>query len=110
MAAFVDLRYGWVPTKTLAHCVCGAVFAVEHLLSCPRGGFPYLWYKEIKDQTATLMTEVCNDVQVEPQLQAIATETMSGWSANTADGTRSNMAANGFWGGRREKALIGIRM
>ena len=96
--AFADalaLRYGWAPTKTPTHCVCGAAFAVEHLLSCPRGGFPSLRHNEIRDLTATLLTEICNDVQVEPELQEIATETMSGRTANTKDGARLDVAASG---------------
>lgn len=99
--AFADtlaLRYGWVPTKAPTHCACGATFAVEHLLSCPRGGFPSLRHNEIRDLTATLLTEVCNNVQVEPELQEISTETLSGQTANITDGARLDVAARGFWG------------
>ena len=63
--AFIDamaLRYGWSPLKTPTHCACGAPFIVDHLLSCPRGGFPSLRHTEIRDLTAKLLTEVCNDV------------------------------------------------
>ena len=34
--AFVDalaLRYGWIPSRILTSCVCGANFTVEHVLS-----------------------------------------------------------------------------
>ena len=78
--------------------------------SCPRGGFPSLRHNEIRDLTATLLTEVCNDVQVEPELQEIATETMSGRTANTKDGARLDVAASGFWGGRRERTYIDVRV
>ena len=70
--AFVDamaLRYGWTPIKTPTHCACGAAFVVDHILSCPRGGFPSLRHNEIRDLTARLLTEVCNDVQIEPELR-----------------------------------------
>ena len=111
--AFADamaLRYGWAPTKTPTHCACGACFAIDHLLSCPRGGFPSLRHNEIRDLTAKPLTEVCNDVQVEPELQEITTETLSGWSANTTDGARLDVAASGFWGGRRERTLLDVRV
>lgn len=111
--AFVDamaLRYGWAPTKTPTHCACGATFAVDHLLSCPRGGFPSLRHNEIRDLTARLLTEVCNDVQVEPELQEITTEALSGRSANTTNGARLDVAASGFWGGRRERTLVDVRV
>ena len=48
--AFADglaLRYGWVPSRTPTSCACGANFTVEHMLSCPRGGFPSICHNEI---------------------------------------------------------------
>ena len=83
---------------------------VEHLLSCPRGGFPFLRHNEIRDLTATLLTEVCNDVKVEPDLQEITTETMTRRTANTEDGARLDIAANGFWGGRLERMFLDVRV
>ncbi len=53
--------------KTPTTCVCGASFAVDHLLSCQRGGYPSLRHNEIRDLTGTLLTEVCSDVKVEPE-------------------------------------------
>ena len=50
--AFVDalaLRYGWIPSNTPTSCVCEANFTVEHMLSCPRGGFPTIRHNEIRD-------------------------------------------------------------
>ena len=111
--AFADtmaLRYGWAPTKTPTHCACGATFAVDHILSCPRGGFPSLRHNEIRDLTARLLTEVCNDVQIEPELQEITTEAMSGRSANTTNGARLDVAVSGLWGGRRERTLMDVRV
>ena len=111
--AFFDalaLRYGWAPTKTPTHCACGATFAVDHLLSCPREGFPSLRHNEVRDLTARLLTEVCNDVQVEPELQEITTEVLPERSANTNNGARLDIAASGFWGGRRERAMVDVRV
>jgi len=48
--AFADalaLRYGWTPTHISVSCVCGSSFTVEHVLSCPRDGFPILCHNEI---------------------------------------------------------------
>ena len=47
-------------------CVCGSRFSVEHALSCPRGAFPIIRHNEIRDLTASVLTEVCHDVRVEP--------------------------------------------
>ena len=65
---------------------------------------------EIRDLTAKLLTDVCNDVQIEPDLQEITTETMTKHTANTAEGARLDIAANGFWGGRRERMFIDVRV
>ena len=111
--AFVDalaLRYGWAPSRTPSSCECGASFTVEHVLSCPRGGFPSIRHNEIRDITANLLTEVCRDVQVEPDLQEVSNEGLSGRSAITTDGARLDIAASGFWGGRHERTFLDIRV
>ncbi len=54
------------------------------------------------------MTEVCNDVCVEPDLQALSSETMARRTANTTDNARLDIAANGFWGGRLERTFIDV--
>ena len=97
-SAFVDalaLRYGWAPSRTPTTCACGASFSVEHVLSCPKGGFPSIRHNELSDLTASLLTEVCNDVCVEPTLQPI-TEVMTRHTANTTDGACLDNAVNGF--------------
>ena len=53
---------------------------------CPRGGFPTLPHNEVRDLTADLLTEVCHDVEIEPQLQELTGEHFSLRTANTEDG------------------------
>ena len=82
--AFVDalaLSYGWTPTPV--SCMRDSSFTVEHVLFCPRVGFPTLHHNEI-DVTANLVTEVCHDVRTDqPDLQPPASEVMGSQSANT---------------------------
>ena len=76
-SAFQDaiaLRYGWLPLRTPANCVCGTSFSVEHALSCPKGGLPSIRHNEIRDLTAKLLTEVCSQVATEPELQPVPPE------------------------------------
>ena len=63
---------------------------------CKRGRFNL--DNEIRDLTATLLTEVevCHDISVEPGLQPISNEILTGATANTQDGVRLDIAANGF--------------
>ena len=99
------LRYGWSPQHTPMHGVCGASFTVRHALSYPRGGFRH---NEICDVTANVLTEVCHDVIIEPDLQPLIGETLTGASSNTMDGARRDIAVNGFWGGRFEKTYLDV--
>ena len=76
-------------------------------LTITRGGFPSLRHNEVRDLTARLLTEVCNDVQIEPELQEITTEVIPERSANTNKGARLDIS---LWGGRRERAMMDVRV
>ena len=55
---------------------------------CPYGGFPIIRHNEVRDLTATLLTEVCHNVATEPALQPISAETFCNATANTVDDAR----------------------
>ena len=90
------LRYGWTPSEMPSICTCGSRFSVEHALSCAKGGFPSIRHNEIRILTATLLTEVCHNVSIEPGLQPVPNETLMSASANRQDGARLDIAANGL--------------
>ena len=93
----VSLCHGWPLSRTPSHCACGTNFSIEHALSCPEGGLPS---NEIRDLTANLLTEVCHQVHVEPELQPVsAPESFTLSTTNIQDGARHDIAMNGFWGG-----------
>ena len=73
----ICLRYGWKPSRLPTHCVCGCNFSVEHAFSCPSGALPSIRHDDIRDLTARLLTEVCPNVAVEPELQPLTGETLS---------------------------------
>ncbi len=54
-------------------------------------------HNEIRDVSTQLMSGVCHNVSIEPDLQPITGEPSSGASAITTDGARLDIAANGFW-------------
>ena len=105
----VALRYGWTPKEFPCECVCGASFSVEHALSCNRGGFPTLRHNEVRDLTATLLTEVCTNVEVEPPLQELSGEVLTR-SANSESGAHSDIAVDGFWEPGRVRTFCDIRV
>ena len=85
-------------------------FSVDHCLSCPKGHLPSIRHNKIRDFTAGLLTEICLNVRVEPELQPISTETFRNLSTNTQDGVCLNIAMNGFWGERSERAFVDVKV
>ena len=104
------LRYGWTPPKLPYKCECGNGMSVEHALSCTKGGFPIIRHNEIRDLTATLLTEVCSKVSIEPELQPVMPQQLTGATANAQDGARLDISANGVWGGKYEKTYFDVRV
>ena len=82
------LRYGWQPSQLPAYCSCDQPFSVQHALSCPKGGYPSIRHNELWDFTASLLSETCHGVAVEPSLQPITSERFVHATANTQDGAR----------------------
>ena len=104
------LRYGWTPDRLPAKCDCGSTLSVEHALSCTKGGFPSIRHNEIRNLTATLLTEVCHEVCIEPELQPLTSEVLTRSTANSQAGARLDIAANGVWGGTFEKTYFDVRV
>jgi len=50
------------------NCACGTKFSVEHSFSCPKGGYPSFCHNKTCDLIASLLTEVCHEVKIEPTL------------------------------------------
>ena len=115
-SVFTEARVGgpqaWSDTtdQIWLHCACGASFSVEHELSCPKGGFTILRHNEIRDLTANVLSEVCHNVNVEPALQPLTGEVLSGASAIKDDAARLDIAADGFWGDHRERVYCDVRI
>ena len=49
-----------------------------------RGNFPSIKHNEILNITASLFTEICHDVAIEPHLQQLTGKVLSHMSANHA--------------------------
>ena len=106
----IMLHYHWLPSACPTSCACGHSFTIEHALSCPKGGFPSLRHTEVHDLTANLLSEVCNNVVIEPHLQPLSSETLQYKTANRDDNARLDIAANGFWRGQFERSYFDVRI
>ena len=85
-------------------------YIVHYALNCPTGGFPTVRHNEVRDLLASLLTEVCSDVAVEPALQPITGETFQRRSTSTDNGARLDIRVRGFWGSRSESAFFDVRI
>ena len=92
----IRIRYGWILTKLPAYCECSEKFDLRHALSCKKGGFVSLRHNFVRDITSSLLSEVCKDVRVEPQLQPLTGESFA-TSTATGNEVRLDVCACGFW-------------
>ena len=65
------IRYNRTIKALPSNCPCGQVFNLTHARNCKKGGFVIIRHDEIRNFSADLLKKVCNDVQVEPQLQPL---------------------------------------
>ena len=63
-------------------------------------------HNRVRDLEATLMKEVCHNVQIEPQLLPIENEGQR--TGNTAEKSRLDVSGVGVWG-EYEKNLFGYK-
>jgi len=90
------LRYDWSLPNVPQHCHCGKTFTVNYTMVCPTRSFPTIRHNRIRDLTASLLTEVCHNVAIEPSLQSLSGETISHCTANVEDGACADVKARRF--------------
>jgi hypothetical protein len=106
----IALRYGWLPERLPLACACDTPFTVEHALSCPKGAFPTCRHNELRDITATVLSEVCPDVCIEPILQPVDGFVPRYASANTEDNARVDVRVKGFWGSDHQSTFLDVKV
>jgi len=72
-----------------------------HAFSCPHGAFPTTRHNNVRDLTASLLSEVCHNVKIEPNLQPLTGEVLRYRTAVFDDDARFDIRAAGFWGTRQ---------
>ena len=65
-------------------CVCGEIFAVNHIMICKWGGFVIHRHNELRDLKGELLNTVLSDLKVGCILQDIIGEQLS-WGANKVE-------------------------
>ena len=78
-------------------------------MNCKKGGLVSIRHNDIRDLTAKILREVCNDVEVEAKLIPLTGEQLQYWSAITGDEARLDIRARSFWV-RGQEAFLDIRV
>ena len=65
-------------------------------------------HDELRDVVGNLLSEVCNDVAIEPHLTPVTGENLPR-SSNTGDDARLDVSARGFWQ-RGQRAFFDVRV
>ena len=105
----IRTRYGIDLARLPTKCVCNADFTIEHALNCKLGGFVSTRHNDVRDFTAQLLSEVANDVTIEPMLTPLSGETLKYKTANTDTHARLDISARGVWI-RGSKAFFDVKV
>ena len=70
---------------------------MQHDLTSAKGGFIINRHNELRDLTAEIPDEICNDDKIEPLLQPLNGEIFSRRSTIRTDDVIADVAARGFW-------------
>ena len=91
------LRYGKDLPRLPKTCACGTDMTINHALNCARGGYVIIRHNAIRDFLAEKLSEVCSDVQIEPQLQPLEGEVFSTRTVLTGEHARPDIRARDFY-------------
>ena len=90
----INLRYGKDLKEIPSKCSHGKTFNMTHVLNCETGGFITIRHNRVRDFEDQLLTEICNDVEIEPPLQPLEGEIINGLTGANA---KPDVHARGFW-------------
>ena len=82
---------------------------VQHAMSCKRGELVAIRHNDLRDLTANLLYNVCNDVEIEPKLLPVTSKTFPNRTANTHTEARLDIRSRGFWV-RGQQVFFDIRV
>ena len=78
-------------------CICKKQFTINRALSFPFGA---IWHNKVRDITAHLLSYLCHNVGLEPQLQLLSGESLDLRTENNEEGAWLDIKAHGFNLGR----------
>ena len=91
----LHLRYGWEPPTT-PHSY-PRLFTLTQSVHCSKGGYTRLRDSEIRDTFATLLDEICQDVEIEPKIYSLEGESFHNRTATTKGDAQLDIKASEPW-------------
>ena len=70
--------------------------SIQHCMSCKKGDFVSMKHNDLRDLTANMLSEVCKDIEIEPQLIPLTSEGLGSRTANTTNEARLDIRAREF--------------
>ena len=90
----INLRYGKDLKGLPSKCPCRQSFNMAQALNCKTRGFITICPNRVREFEAQLLTEICNDVEIEPLLQPLEGEIIYGHTGLSA---KLDVRARRFW-------------
>ena len=81
----------------LTSCPCDSKFDIQHSMSYKEGGFLCIRHNDLRDQTANMMSEVCQDIEIEPKLTPSLGEELQDRTSNNSIKEKIDIRTRGFW-------------
>ena len=78
-------------------------------MSCKKGGFVTIRHNDLRDLTANILHQVCNDVETEPCLLPVTNENLHYRSSIRGDEARLDIRARGIWQ-KGQQAFMNVRV
>ena len=78
-------------------------------MSCKKGGFVTFRRNDLRDLTAKILSEVCNNTEIELKLVPLSAKNLSNRTGSRSNETRLDVRARGFWE-RGQQALLDLRV
>ena len=105
----VRLGHGWRLMNIPSTCSYRSKMDIQHTMNCKKGGFITIRHNDLRDLTANLLTEVCKDVNIKPQLLPLTGETFNNRTANSSNEATVDITSRGFWV-RDQQAFFDVRV
>ena len=89
---------------------CGSKFDILHSMSRKKGRFVYIPHNDLRDLTASMLSEMCKNTETEPKLTPLSGEQLQGRTSNNSNEARVDSRNRGFWERGGQQAFFDLKV